>query len=109
MKECRLCGARLPIASFYVQKGDRRQSQCIPCTAVYARSKRYNLTIDEARALLLRSCAGCGANPDGRELHVDHDHETGRVRGVLCHNCNTVLTKHMTPAILRRLADYLEG
>ena len=34
-------------------------------------------------------CAIC--NTDGRELCVDHDHTTGKVRGLLCHRCNFAL------------------
>lgn len=37
-------------------------------------------------------CAICGGvNKDGRLLLVDHDHKTGKVRGLLCHNCNVML------------------
>jgi hypothetical protein len=37
------------------------------------------------------ACALCGAaNPTGRgAFHVDHDHTTGTIRGLLCHGCNT--------------------
>jgi hypothetical protein len=34
-------------------------------------------------------CAIClRASPDGRRLHIDHDHATKVVRGLLCHDCN---------------------
>jgi hypothetical protein len=66
----------------------------------------YGLSYDEVVTMMERPCQGCGSTEN---LHIDHCHDTGRVRGVLCHNCNTVLTKHMTPEILRRLASYLEG
>jgi Recombination endonuclease VII len=36
-------------------------------------------------------CAICGKPPGERALHVDHDHETGQVRGLLCYSCNTKL------------------
>lgn len=40
-------------------------------------------------------CAICGTPPRDvrgmRYLHVDHDHETGRIRGLLCTNCNTAI------------------
>lgn len=42
--------------------------------------------------------------------HVDHCHETGRVRGVLCFNCNSAIGKlGDDPDIVRRAAAYLEG
>ena len=37
-------------------------------------------------------CAICGhVNANGHFLSVDHDHETGAVRGLLCNNCNAAL------------------
>ena len=38
-------------------------------------------------------CAVCGVEQttDGRAFRVDHDHETGRVRGLLCHSCNVAI------------------
>src|SRR5262245_32747027 len=37
-------------------------------------------------------CAVCGRPPKpDKSLHVDHDHETGHVRGLLCFSCNAAL------------------
>ena len=46
----------------------------------------------------------------GHRLSVDHNHETGEIRGLLCVNCNRAVG-HMrdNPALLRVAADYLEG
>jgi hypothetical protein len=45
-----------------------------------------------------------------RNLHIDHDHETGEVRGLLCYSCNVALgASREDPARLRALADFIEG
>ncbi len=41
-------------------------------------------------------CAICGNPPKTRRLHVDHDHKTGRVRGLLCHRDNRILPSWAT-------------
>jgi len=53
----------------------------------------YGITAEDYDALLVRQnggCAICGTTkPGGRgSFHVDHDHTTGVVRGLLCHGCN---------------------
>jgi len=45
-----------------------------------------------------------------RRLHIDHDHQTGAIRGVLCGDCNNALGYiRDDPALLRALADYIEA
>ena len=58
--------------------------------------KRYGLTIEGYNALFAAqngSCPGCSRHQSdiGRSLCVDHDHKTGKVRGLLCHSCNSLL------------------
>lgn len=43
-----------------------------------------------------------------RRLDRDHDHKTGRPRGLLCAKCNRALAYWVTPSWLRAAADYLE-
>lgn len=53
------------------------------------RAKQYGLSLDEYEAYFSdASCGICGSK-DG--LVLDHNHDTGKVRGVLCGNCNTGL------------------
>jgi len=66
---------------------------------------------DRLVALHGNRCSICGRPPreGGRRLDVDHDHKTGRVRGLLCHRCNRGLPAWATAEWLRACADYLEA
>lgn len=59
----------------------------------YSYKKNYGIGVQEYEALLTSQdgkCACCGreANTCGRKLFVDHCHDTGRVRGIICNRCN---------------------
>ena len=58
-------------------------------------AKKYNLTVPEYEAMKSRQnglCAICERVPSSvRGLFVDHDHATGKVRGMLCCTCNAIL------------------
>ena len=49
---------------------------------------RYNLTLEEYSELMQVGCMVCYSQV---RLHIDHDHKSGVVRGVLCSQCNTAL------------------
>jgi len=67
---------------------------------------------EKAYAIMLAdqggSCAICReACGTGRRLAVDHDHSSGRIRGLLCFRCNTSLARYEQYA--RQFAQYLAG
>ena len=81
--------------------------------------KNYGLTLAQCEALLASQgggCAICGApimvmlaRSRSGKLHVDHRHSDGKVRGLLCGQCNMMLgNARDLPETLRAGADYLE-
>ena len=76
------------------------------------RLRRYGLTEPEFRSLLKEqenACAICKGPFKGyRTIHTDHDHSTGKVRGLLCNNCNVGLGLFLDqPKLLKRAIEYL--
>ncbi len=74
--------------------------------------RKYGVTLVEYARMLNEQggcCAICGRpEPSNRGLDVDHDHETGDVRGLLCTSCNRVIGHaHDSEDRLRAAADYL--
>ena len=72
---------------------------------------------DELEAIYARSegCAICGHTPElgatgAKKLHLDHDHRTGKLRGLLCMCCNVALG-HFQDDVerIKRAAAYLEA
>lgn len=60
----------------------------------YHLKKTYGISLVEYERILISqggACKICRRVPDGKHLAVDHDHATGRIRGLLCQQCNTVL------------------
>lgn len=57
-----------------------------------------------------KRCAICKKKQNGERLRVDHDHVTGKVRGLLCKNCNLALGNFKdNPVSLARAIEYLTG
>lgn len=71
--------------------------------------KQYGLTLDEWDRMVEAvdgKCEICGHADEA--LCVDHDHETGRIRGVLCRSCNRAIGQLGDSAEhLRRALEYL--
>ena len=84
----------------------------------YQIKRLYGITRDDYDAMKLAQggvCAICGLpqviakkSAVPLELHVDHDHKTGKVRGLLCMRCNTGLAHVEKEGWLERVKEYLE-
>jgi len=49
---------------------------------------QYKLSIKEYYRMLKKQNNRCAICKEKHKLNIDHNHETGKVRGLLCHNCN---------------------
>lgn len=111
-KWCSRCQSEKPLTAY--GKG----AYCVPCTrakGVEARLQAvYGMTVADYDAVLAYQdgkCAICGMKPRTKRLHVDHDHKTMVVRGLLCSVCNSgvLASAKDDPKILRAAAYYLEA
>jgi len=133
MKQCVKCERHLPPEKFYntsktckecVLKAQRERR-----SADFAGQKRihqssylkanYGMTLEEFEQRLEEQggvCAICkqpetGCSRQGRvkRLSVDHDHKTGKIRGLICNGCNRALGYfNDDPEKMRAAIDYLE-
>lgn len=96
---------RLAMSRIYYQKNKEKLS-------LAASRKRYKLTQDQYNNLLMSQgglCASCGKKCSIQpRLAIDHDHATGKVRGLLCHKCNCALGMlYDSPDLIRKLLEYI--
>lgn len=95
----------------------RRSKRYANNPSVYREAKlkrEFGITLEEYDSVLQNQggvCAICGKVPsESKPLGVDHNHETGKVRGLLCDNCNLILgLAHDNSDILSKAAIYLEN
>jgi len=76
--------------------------------------RTFKISLEDYEQMLCRQdhrCAICGRSPKaGVALHVDHDHESGAIRGLLCFSCNESLGRFGDDVERLSLAgDYLTG
>lgn len=82
---------------------------------LYYRAYGKGITVNEVRHLLLvqKECEVCGFKfKDESKVtkgHIDHDHDTGEVRGILCNRCNRAIGMFSDDSdVMRKAADYLD-
>ena len=117
-KVCNKCKEEKPLTAFYKHRGGKyeRKGFCAVCerarTAAWRKqagdahkqaarssyiSRKYNLTVEtfnQMRVEQNHKCAICGVDElevKFGKLYIDHNHDTGKVRQLLCHYCNTGL------------------
>lgn len=132
MKTCSTCKVEKPESEFHKHRRNKDGLNYTCKNCANARTQQWRLNnpgrarVDQLRykfdmapsdyQKLLDSqgggCAICGrVGPDAenRSLSVDHNHLTGKVRGLLCGHCNRALGMlQESPKLLRAAADYIE-
>jgi hypothetical protein len=86
-------------------------------TRLYAKRKRteyvYGITNEQVSEILERQNGLCGLCKEplekGRRQTIDHNHRTGKVRGILHQKCNTILGFHESnPSLYSKILEYLK-
>jgi len=113
-KKCSGCGKFMPKTDFTedVGRADGLSGYCRDCNKNNQLKSRFGITIDEfnhMKATQDNRCPGCMRLLEPKlKPAVDHDHETGEIREVLCLNCNTILgSAHDNIRTLGNLIKYL--
>lgn len=123
---CKSCGEDKPLSAF--NKSKRTSGQCKKCFAAYMREYRaktpgwkkkkrawdlkrnYGMTTEDYDSLYKAQNGRCAICECKCQLVVDHDHNTGDVRGLLCSTCNVGLGMlKEDPQIATSLVRYLEA
>lgn len=124
-KICNQCQQEKVLEDFPYQKGGKfgRLAYCKECHRQNSNSRYtyatyrerhlqryYKIGVDEfeqLKKLQHSKCAICEG--ETLDLHVDHDHTTGKIRGLLCHGCNTGIgLLGDTKESLKKALAYLE-
>ena len=121
-KQCLSCGLWEPLTAFH-----KSSSRCKPCRSKEDRKKyyeqdrgnylkrTYGITSEDYDKMYSEQegcCAICGTHQSELKSRfcVDHDHDTGQVRSLLCNGCNNGIGKLKDNYdLLYRAADYLRS
>ncbi len=108
LKKCPRCGRVLPEKEFAP-----KTNHCKLCRRDYDWQYRYGLSPEQYYEIYVKQdgkCAICGKElPDGEYLHVDHNKETGEIRGLLCSSCNKGIgLLKDNPQIMEKAIEYVQ-
>ena len=138
MKKCSGCKKHLPVSFFAkdISRYDALNHLCKECVSIARKKyrasdngfevtkrgnliKNFKITLEEYNQILENQngvCAICGreetmeySNGRIKQLAVDHDHKTGKVRGLLCNSCNRGLGLFMDSSLyLKNAINYFD-
>lgn len=102
----------LPLVNAYERARKKTPEQLLR----YELRTKYDLSVERYEALVKlqgNKCAICGRAPNPRSrfrrLSVDHDHETGKIRGLLCMGCNSFLGRWESAKWQTTVTSYLSN
>ena len=111
VKYCTGCETLKPTFMWHNPRKYGVRGKCKDCNENARLQNLYGITTDQKNQMLKdqgNSCAICGGR--AKLLVVDHCHNTGKVRGLLCTKCNTAIGKlGDDPVTLRKALAYLEN
>jgi len=86
------------LKTLYMQQYRAKNSEKIRLYSINSNLMRsYGITMQQKEKIILNQnnkCLSCGTDLKQlahKMIHIDHDHFTNKIRGVLCHNCNTTI------------------
>ena len=115
VRVCRICGTEKPATDYYARKENGKlRSECKECTSAVSSFRSTGWTreaYENAFAQQGGKCAICRSTLNSSrytKLAGDHCHTTGKLRGLLCTNCNTAIgLMKDSPDRLLAAAEYL--
>jgi len=135
MRTCNICGETKSLTEYYVNNKGNLHGKCKKCYVKRQQEKYdplkkrnenlkrcYGITIEDYNEMLEKQdgkCATCGSTETaGRKsgrggaadvFAVDHCHDTGKVRGLLCHRCNRAMgLLGDNTQIIQSMIEYLQ-
>ena len=96
IKTCKKCGFTGEKGKHFSRgnvRGTWQYGHCKKCTSENTRAWRYNITVEDMRILLDKAthCELCNREFKSNRKVIDHCHDKGHIRGILCDPCNTTL------------------
>lgn len=118
VRHCRICLAARAKALNSTEKRKKRQKICRKqwvknnpgCYRKWNLKKQYGMSLEDFDKLVVEQLGRCSiCDKELFDPYVDHDHTTGKVRGLLCVNCNMGIGHFMdSKKFLLNAISYLE-